>query len=106
MGTMPPDFPFVLINFRLQSSVCICVPAVCTVNEVKGAQLTVSNSLRPRGLYSPWNSAGRNTGVVSLSLLQGIFPTQGLNPGLLHCRRIFYQLSHKESPSMVNTLLK
>ena len=39
MGTMPPDFPFVLINFRLQSSVCICVPAVCTVNEVKGAQL-------------------------------------------------------------------
>ena len=31
----------------------------------------------------------------SLSLLQGIFPTQGLNPGLLHCRRILYQLSHK-----------
>ena len=33
-----------------------------------------------------------------LSLLQGIFPTQGLNPGLLYCRWILYQLSHKESP--------
>jgi len=42
----------------------------------------VSDSLRPHGLYSPWNSSGQNTGVGSLSLLQGIFPTQGLNPGL------------------------
>ena len=54
----------------------------------------VSNSLQPHGLYSPWNSPGQNTGVVSLSLLQGIFPTQGSNPGLLHCRQILYQLSH------------
>ena len=45
----------------------------------------------------PWNSLGQNTGVGSLSLLQGIFPTQGSNPGLLHCRRTFYQLSHKGS---------
>ena len=37
----------------------------------------------------------------SLSLLQGIFPTQGLNLGLLHCRRILYQLSHKESPRIL-----
>ena len=44
--------------------------------------------LRPYGLYSPWNSPGQNTGVGSLSLLWEIFPTQGLNPGLLHCRRI------------------
>ena len=47
----------------------------------------VSNSLWPNGLYSPWNSPGQNTGGGSLSLLQGIFPTQGLNPGLLHCRQ-------------------
>ena len=46
----------------------------------------VSYSLWPLGLYSPWNSPGQNTGVGSLSLLQGIFPTQGLNPSLLHCR--------------------
>ena len=47
---------------------------------------------------SPWNSLGQNTGVGSLSLLQGIFLIQGLNPGLLHCRQILYQLSHKENP--------
>ena len=41
---------------------------------------------------SPWNSPGQNTGVSSCFLLQGIFPTQGLNPGRLHCRRILYQL--------------
>ena len=58
----------------------------------------VSDSLRPQGLYSPWNSPGQNTGVGSFSLLQGIFPTQGLNLGLLHCRRTLYQLSHKGSP--------
>ena len=44
----------------------------------------VSNSLQPHGLYSPWNSLGQIAGVGSLSLLQGIFPTQGLNPCLLH----------------------
>ena len=47
--------------------------------------------------YSPWKSPGQNTGVGSLSLLQGIFPTQGLNPGLPQCRQILYQLSHKGS---------
>ena len=46
-------------------------------------------------LYSPWNSPGQNTGLGSLSLLQGIFPAQESNPGLLHCRRILYQLSHQ-----------
>ena len=51
----------------------------------------VSNSLWPHGLLSLWNSPGQNTGVGSLSLLQGIFPTQGSNPGLLPCRRILYQ---------------
>ena len=55
----------------------------------------VSNSLQPHGLYSPWNSPGQNTGVGSCSLLQGIFPTQGWNPGLPHCRQILHQLSHK-----------
>ena len=48
--------------------------------------------------YSPWNSPGQNTGVGNLSVLQGIFPTQGSNPGLLHCGQIPYQLSHKGSP--------
>ena len=56
----------------------------------------VSNSLQPHGL-SPWNSPGQNAGVGSFSLLQGIFPTQGSNPGLLHYRLILYHLSHKRS---------
>ena len=58
----------------------------------------VSKSLQPHGLYSPWNSLGHNTGVGSLSLLQGIFPTQELNWDLLHYRRILYQLSYQGSP--------
>ena len=58
----------------------------------------VSDSLWPHGLYSPYNSLGQNTRVGSLSLLQGNFPTQRSNPGLLHCRQILYHLSHKGSP--------
>ena len=49
----------------------------------------------------PWNSPGQNTGVGSLFLLQRTFPTHGLNPGLLCCRRILYQLSHKGSPRIL-----
>ena len=60
----------------------------------------MSDSLQPYGLYSPWNSPGENTGVGSLSLAQGIFPTQGLNPGLLYCRQILYWLSYKGSLSI------
>ena len=56
----------------------------------------------PFGLYSLWNSLGQNTGVgSSLSLLQGILPSQGSNPGLLHCRWILYQLSHRGSPRIL-----
>ena len=67
---------------------------------VKVAQV-VSDSLRPHGLYSPWNSLGRNTEMGSYSLLQGIFPIQGSNPGLPRCGQILYQLSHKGSPRML-----
>ena len=61
----------------------------------------VSNSLWPHGLQSSWNSSGQNIGVGSFSLLQRVFPTQGSNPGLLHCRWILYQLSHKGSPRIL-----
>ena len=62
----------------------------------------VSDSLRPHGLYSPWNSSGQNTGMGRHFLLQGIFLTQGSNPGLSHYRHISYQLSHQGSPTSVN----
>ena len=61
----------------------------------------VFDSLWPHGLYSPWNSPGQNNGVGSLSLLQGIFRSQESNPGLLHCRQILYQLSHKGNPGIL-----
>ena len=57
----------------------------------------VSDSLRPHGLYSPWNSPVLDTGVGRLSLLQRIFPMQELIPGLPRCRQILYQLSHREA---------
>ena len=60
----------------------------------------MSDSLRPHRLYSLWTSPGQNTGVGSLSLLQGILPIQGSNPGLPHYRQILYQLSHKGSPKL------
>ena len=51
-----------------------------------------------------WDSPGKNTGVVSHSLLQGIFLTEGLNPGLLHYRHIIYHLSQQGSPwYIINT---
>ena len=64
-------------------------------SEVKISQLCPT--LRPHGLYSPCDSSGKNTGEGSLFLLQWIFPTQGLNHGLFHCRQILYQLSHQGS---------
>ena len=57
----------------------------------------MTDSLRPHELYGPWSSPGLNTGVGSLFLLQGIFPTQELNWGLLHCRWTLYQLSYQGS---------
>ena len=63
------------------------------------------DSLRPHGLWSarvlcPWDFLGKNSGVGCHSLLQGIFPTQGLKPGLPHCRQILYHLNHQERPAV------
>ena len=64
----------------------------------------MTDSLRPRGLYGPWNSPGQKTREGSLSLLQGIFPIQGSNPGLLHCRRILRQLSDQGCPRTLDSV--
>ena len=75
------------------------------VSEVKVkvalSRSVATNSLRPHGLCGWWNSLGQNTRVGSLSLLQGIFPTPGSNPGIPNCRWILYQLSHKGRPRIV-----
>ena len=61
--------------------------------------LTLFNSV-----VCPWNSVGKNTGVGCHSLLRGIFPTQGSNLGLLHCRQILYHLSYREALTLSLTL--
>ena len=70
-------------------------------SESESLSSVVSDALQPHGLYSPWNSLGQNTGVGSLSFLQGIFPSQESNPGLPHCRQILYHLIHKGSPRIL-----
>ena len=72
-----------------------------TLKKKSESHSVMSDSLRPQGLYSPWNSPGQNTGVDNLSLLQGIYPTQGSNPGLSHCRQILCQLSYKGIPRIL-----
>ena len=67
----------------------------------KVSHSVMSNSLRPHGLYSPWNSPGPNTRLGTIPFSRGIFPTQGLNPGLPHCRWIVYQLSHQGNPRIL-----
>ena len=58
----------------------------------------------PHRLHSPWDSPDQNPGVGTHSLPQGIFPTQGSNPDLEHCRWILYQLSHKGSPNVYKSV--
>ena len=57
------------------------------------------HGLQPTRLLCPWDSPSKNTRVGSPSLLQGIFLTQGSNPGLLHCKHMLYCLSHQGSPN-------
>ena len=69
----------------------------------------MSDSLRPHGLkptrlLCPWGFPGKSTGVGFHFLLQEIFPTQGLNPGLLHCRQMLYCLSHHLSHTKARSL--
>ena len=79
----------------------LCANSLDKPGNCRESHSVVSNSLQPHGLDSPLDSPDQNTGEGSLSLLQGIFPTQGSNPGLPHCRRILYQLSHKGSPRIL-----
>ena len=89
-----------MLSFHFKGDELSLLAEVGRVHTVCVSWSLMSDSLQPHGLYiySPWNSPGQNTGVGSLSLFQGIFPTQGSNPGLLHCGWILYQLSHQGRP--------
>ena len=58
------------------------------------------HALEPARLLCPWDSPGKSTGVGCHALLQGILPTQGSNPGLLHCRQILYHWSTRETQGL------
>ena len=90
-----------MLELKGLSSISFIVPLSFTLSIYSESSSVVSDALRPHGLYGPWNSPGQNTGVGSLSLLQGIVPTQGLNPSLPHCRQILYQLSQRGSPRIL-----
>ena len=74
---LPPGKPSIVKLETLR-----CGDSTGLSSECSESHSVMSDSLQPHGLYSPWNSPGYNTGVGSLSLLQGIFPTQGSNLGL------------------------
>ena len=87
----------------------VLATAIREEKEVKGIQIRkeevkLSLSADDMIVYieKPWGFPGKNTGVGFHFLLQGIFPTQGLNPGLLHYRQILYRLSYKGSPYMIS----
>ena len=63
------------------------------------------HGLLPTGLLCPWDFPGKNTGVGCHALLQGIFPTQGLNPGLLHCRQTLWSEPPGKSPELWDVVL-
>ena len=96
-NTDMPAWMGVLFGGRMDTCLCMAEFLPCSLKWSESLSL-MSNSLWPHGLYSAENSTGQNTGVGRLSLLQGIFQTEGSNPGLPNCRWILYQLSHKGSP--------
>ena len=72
----------------------------CLWSEVAQSCPTLCNPMGTR-LLCPWDFLGKSTGVGCHSLLQEIFPTQGLNSGLPHCRQMLNRLSHQGSPTIV-----
>ena len=65
-----------------------------------------SHGLWPARFLCPWDSPGKNTGVGSYFLFQGILLTQGSNLGLLYCRLIFYCLGHQGNPGKLKSINK
>jgi len=71
-------------------------------SEVTQSCPTLCNPMDAR-LLRPWDFLGKSIGVGCHFLIQGTFPTQGLNPGLPHCRQTLYCLSHQGSPYHIKT---
>ena len=83
----------------------IVLAVLCLVAQLCPTLCSLVNCSQP-GSSVHGDSTGKNTGVGCHALLQGIFLTQGLNPGLPHCRRILYCLSHQGSPTILVVIIK
>ena len=81
----------------LMVSLFVCLFILQCVSRSVLSESLQPHGLQPASLLYPWNSPGKNTGVGTHFLLQGIFPTQRSNPGLLHCRQIVYQRATREA---------
>ena len=90
--------PFELSPITIPFSLLVPVLILCVSRHSVTSDSLWPHGLQPTGLLCSWNSPGKNAGVGSHFLLQGIFLTQRSNPGLLHCRLILYCLSHQGSP--------
>ena len=100
----PSSHLFVLL---LSGCIFIRILNASVLYTLKWSLSVVTDSLRPYGLQPtrllcPWDFPGKSAGVGCHFLLQEIFPTQGLNPGLPHCRQTLYHLSHQGSPIYLN----
>ena len=100
-----PSFTFMKRLFSSSSLSAIRMVSPAYLKSESESCSVVSDSLRFHGQYGSWSSPCQITGVGSLFLLQGIYPTQGLNPGLLHCRWILYHLSYQGSPAYLRQLI-
>ena len=89
-GTHVTDPDHVTADITQGSVLCLVTRPCLTLCDPMGCS--------PPGSSVHGDSPGRNTGVGCYSLLQIIFTTEGLNPGLLHCKQILNCLSHQESP--------
>ena len=88
-------------NFVLMLNIYVCM---CPKNRLSGVQLFVTLWTIACQAFLSWDSPGKNTGVGCHALLQGIFPTQGLNPyllRLLHCRQILYHWATGKAPQNI-----
>ena len=88
-----PTFYLLLLKKYCQNIVYIQATAKTVL--MLSRSVTLCDSMDPAKLLCPWDSPDKNTGVGCYSLFQGIFPTQGLNPGFLNCRQILHPLSHQ-----------
>ena len=96
-------YQYLLLTHNTLQFHCVCV-CVCGVSRSGVSSSVQPHGLSPARLLCPWNSPGKNARVGSHSLLWGIFLTQGLNPGLPHCRQILYCLSHQGSPNSISII--